>query len=315
VRRKKKVRPKSEVHSGTVVDGEKKRETKRSPSGRSREHKDKIHHSSKHRKDDSGATVADNSAQLNSLAEELASAKAERDNLQSQVANLQRQNQELASKTQGSNEDTRSKVEELENLLEEKNSTVTTQTATIEDLQQSINSLKDELKEAKESHEKAMETEFDKLAQAQAQITTLTEKQQSLEHEIQQLKSSKSGGQASNAPVSPRGGQQQQGGPLPAWKQRELERKKEEEEQREKESRAKLQKVASLRYTGNDVHREGNPNFKDPAANKQKTEVVSVEEPSEKVAHTTDMSEQEKIEAEMARMNRVFKKGGHQTIL
>jgi hypothetical protein len=104
---------------------------------------------------------------------------------------------------------------------------------------------------------------------------------------------------------------------MPAWRLRELEKQREAEEQRERESRAKLQKVQSLRSVRNEVIVTDpiTTNFKDPVLNKPNPHhggvIEDAKESEGPVVPTADQTEEEKIAAEMARMNRTFKRGGH----
>lgn len=183
-----------------------------------------------------------------------------------------------------------------------------------EEQQKIIASLKEDIQEMnkeKEKRDKSLEEEFDKLSQAYNQIKILTEKQETLEKENQQLKSSRISPQTqpNQSNQTPRGTTGQ--GNIPSWKQRELEKAKEAEEQRERESRAKIEKVQSLR-TANTIETEGNKNFRDPLLNKPTFHGGVVEDEREKTPVSEQgLLEQEKIDAELARMNRVIKKGGH----
>jgi hypothetical protein len=88
---------------------------------------------------------------------------------------------------------------------------------------------------------------------------------------------------------------------------------------REREQRAKLQKVQSLRSVRNDVI-VSEPiisNFKDPVLNKPNPHhggVVDESKPDTALIGSDNQTEEEKIAAEMARMNRTLKKGGHQAV-
>jgi len=103
---------------------------------------------------------------------------------------------------------------------------------------------------------------------------------------------------------------------LPAWKLREMERQKEQEAQRADEQNRKLVKVQSLKVLGNTVdHSTSNPNFKDPVSSKV-TAQPKDDSPRDKIpsaaATLSDEDAQAKMEAEMARINKTMKRGGHQ---
>jgi len=203
-----------------------------------------------------------------------------------------------------SNDDT-SEIEELKYLLETERNKNKEQLKDIEKLKREIHVLKDE----KENREKELESEFDRLAQSQSQIKSLTEKQEALIKENEQLK--RGGPTYNTQPTTPRGINIQSGN-IPAWKQRELERQRDMEEQREKESKAKLQKVQSLKDQYFISHETENKNFIDPLLTKPVITSVAEHQENEKSSSTVanpDLEEQEKVE--LARMQRVFKKGGH----
>jgi hypothetical protein len=190
--------------------------------------------------------------------------------------------------------------------------------------------LKSEISTLRSDHERALEAEFDKLAAAQQEIRSLQEKNEELQKPkpIQGTKVQSSPVVSSNptnpnvnTALSPRGVSAQ--GNLPAWKQRELEKQKEADEARQAESRAKLQKVQSLRITKNDIHTESEyKNFKDPMDNKPSAHGGVITSESNTASSviltesinplTSDLSEAERVEAEMARLGRTLKKGGHQ---
>jgi len=217
----------------------------------------------------------------------------------------------------------------------------------IEELQKTIEMLKNELEEEREKRNRELESEFEKLAQSQVQIKTLNEKQESLLKEIEQLKSHQPSSSflATSPRVSTNSGNIQpwrlkemerqkeaeerekearmklhrvqslkslsNPGNIPQWRLREIERQKEMEEQREKETRIKLQKVQSLKLQliGVIPQETENENFKDPLLNKPA--VIAVEESDKSAMIASDTSEQDKIDAELARISKTFKRGSH----
>jgi len=303
----KKSRPKSEVVKPSNVEKE------------HHKHHKKHHH---HRKEKESTKVED----VDSLKKEIESLKSSHQKaiseLNEKVAALQKENQDLS---RNAGPDFNGDVVSLKNKLEARSDEVS-------QLQSQI----DELRSDNERKEKALEQEFDKYRNLQAQVNSLTERHAQLDRENQDLKNKSqpiiSGGGArplsersTSGPFSAsfRGAneqkQQNQGSTnIPLWKQRELERQREAEEQRERESRAKLQKVQSLRGTREESI-DASPitsGFKDPVLNKPSFHHGGVvadknDEETTGSALTPELTEEEKIAAEMARMNRTLKKGGH----
>jgi len=94
-----------------------------------------------------------------------------------------------------------------------------------------------------------------------------------------------------------------------------MERQKELDAQRNEEQNRKLVKVQSIKVGGTIDHSSQNPNFKDPVATKfhqaKDDSPREVSKPSS-TAQLTDEEAQSRAEAEMARINKTLKRGGHQ---
>jgi predicted RNase H-like nuclease (RuvC/YqgF family) len=304
-KREKKSRPKSEV----VKSGEKrshKSSHKTDPDGPDRE-KTKRSHS--HRKDRSH--VKSDGGNADELRKELETTRAEVSQLNERVAALQREKEELAAKAKNSSASSSSEDGNKGEALAKLRSQLEEEKATVAQLQQLQGSI-EELKAENAKKDKALEAEFNKYKDLQGQVHSLSDKLSHMERENEDLRS-KTPSSNSQAVVSPRGGGD---GNLPAWKLREIERQREAEEQREREQRAKLQKVQSLRAVRNEVIVSDpiTTNFKDPVLNKPNPHhggVIDDSKPETPVIAAQDLTEEEKIAAEMARMNRTFKRGGH----
>jgi len=321
-----KSRPKSEVVKSSNVDREHKHKSKSKTDADAGERTTKRSHS---RKDKSShVQKSDNSGELEALKKEIEALKAEHDStvneLNEKVIALKKENESLASNKKSgssssdeSNDNIREEIANLSSQLEaerQKVASLEDNSGEVERLQRQI----DDLKAENENKEKALEAEFDKYKNLQASVHSLSEKQSQLERENQELKNRSGQSFSSSNPsvMSPRGQAAQ--GNIPAWKQRELEKQKEAEEQRERESRAKLQKVQSLRAVRHEVisNEPITQGFKDPVLNKPTFHHGGVIEEDKKVEDSSpvlavDQTEEEKIAAEMARMNRTLKKGGH----
>jgi len=289
--RKRKSRPKSEVvKSSHAVDGEKKH-SKKSHSKKSHSHR------------------SERTAEMEQLKKDLDAAK-------DQIASLQTQNEVLAkkadNKSSNSSSDENGHAEEnsrLKSELEEKSSAVT-------ELEETIGSLRDEIANLKALHERALEAEFEKLASAQNQIRALEEnKPKPITGPKVSFQQNQPAPQQQLTATSPRGGSKQDTGAVPVWKLREMEKQKEAEEARAAEQQRKLQKVASIRLTLNDVHKDTETptrNFKDPLDNKVQPTVADAEpEIVKDSANLIDITAEEKANAEMARLGKTLKRGGH----
>jgi len=322
--RTKKSRPKSEVVKSSSID----REAKHKPRSKDAEGErtTKRVHSRKDKSSHVHKPTTDNSAEIEALKNEIETLKANHqtsvNELSAKVVELEREKEELASKKKDSSSSSSSSSED--NDAKEEIANLTSQLEAERQKNSELAQLQkviDELRSDNENKEKALEAEFDKYKNLQGQVNALSEKQSQLERENQDLKTrantsiTSSSGQSNNV-VSPRGGQAG-GGSIPVWKQRELEKQKEAEEQRERESRAKLQKVQSLRITRHEVisNEPITQGFKDPVLNKPAFHHGGVIEDDKRDESSpvlaVDQTEEEKIAAEMARMNRTIKKGGH----
>jgi predicted nucleic acid-binding Zn-ribbon protein len=316
--KKRKSRPKSEVVKSGSVTNEKRSHKSSSktdadaPSKRSHSHKSKSHHvSSKPSADD--------------LRREVEAARAEIAQLNERVAALNTEKEELAAKagkgsasSSSSSDSDGAALDGLKSQLEEEKASVASlqqQNAGLQGLQGEIA----ELREENGKKDKALEAEHTKFRDLQNQVQTLSDKLANLEKENEELKSRAPSSAHAQALTSPRGGGSD-GSNIPAWKLREMERQKEAEEQREREQRAKLQKVQSLRSVRNEVivTEPIVSNFKDPVLNKPNPHHGGVIDDSSKpegpLIASDNQTEEEKIAAEMARMNRTLKKGGHQAV-
>jgi myosin heavy subunit len=323
-KKQKKSRPKSEVVKSANVDGEKKKHSSRSKTTEDggevkKSHSKKSH--SHHVKSEKPA-VEDRSAEIEQLKKDLEAANEKTASLQEEITNLKNNqaNKDEKSSSSSKDNDNGEEIANLKSQLEEKNNACREHESQIESLRNEISTLKSD-------HESALEAEFEKLATAQKEIRALQEKNEELQ-KPKPIQGTKVVGFATsssptvNPALSPRGQSAQ--GSIPAWKQREIEKQKEAEEARQAESRAKLQKVASLRVTKNDIHTESeHKNFRDPMDNKPSFHggvVDSNRESADSVivtdsispALTAELSESERVEAEMARLGRTLKKGGHQ---
>jgi len=318
-KKEKRSRPKSEVVKASHVDGEKKKHSSRSKTAEDGGDVKKSHSkkSSSHHVRSEKPAVEDRSAEIEQLKKDLESANA-------RVSSLQEENQTLASQANNAKKDDSSSSDN--NQGEE----IASLKSQIEEKDRTIESLRNDISNLKSEHESALEAEFEKLAAAQKEIRALKETNEELQKPkpIQGTKAVGFQSQPSptlNPALSPRDKSAQ--GNIPAWKQREMEKQKEAEEARQAESRAKLQKVASLRTTKNDIHTDTeHKNFKDPMDNKPSAHggVIdssqgSSSEPSSSIVTdsispslTAELTESEKVEAEMARLGRTLKRGGHQ---
>jgi hypothetical protein len=322
----KKSRPKSEVVKSSNVDtGEKKKHSSRSKTAEDGTAEVKKSHSKKshsHAVRSEKPAVEDRSAEIEQLKKDLEEANAKVSSLQEEnetLANHPKKEESSSSSSSDNNQD--ELIVSLKSQIEEKDNACGDHERTIESLRNEISTLKSD-------HESALEAEFEKLAAAQKEIKALQEKNEELQ-KPKPIQGTKVVGFQSSAPVvnnalSPRDMKSSAGGTIPAWKQREMEKQKEAEEARLAESRAKLQKVASLRVTKNDIHTDTeHKNFKDPMDNKPSAHggVIdsshgdsesSIVTDSISPSLTADLSENERVEAEMARLGRTLKKGGHQ---
>jgi hypothetical protein len=328
-KKQKRSRPKSEVVKSSGVDGaEKKKHSSRSKTAedgevkKSHSKKSSSHHVSKSEK----PAVEDRSSEIEQLKKDLEAANEKTASLQEEVTNLKNiSNQAKGDKSSSSDDNNHAEeIASLKSQLEDRNNTCREHESQIESLKEQISILKS-------NHESALEAEFEKLAAAQKEIKALQEKNEELQKPkpIQGTKAvgfaTSSSPTAVNPALSPRGQAAQ--GSIPAWKQREMEKQKEAEEARQAESRAKIQKVASLRTTKNDIHTESeHKNFRDPLENKPNfhggviDKDANMRESADSVivtdsispALTAELSESERVEAEMARLGRTLKKGGHQ---
>jgi uncharacterized phage infection (PIP) family protein YhgE len=323
--KKKKSRPKSEVVKGSAIEGEKKhhrshktengdekRETKRSHS-----RKDKSSHVKK-------TEGADNSALVNELEtakKELAAAQQDHkqtvDHLEERLNKLTKENEELQSKLDQKKDDSSSsssgEVDQLKSQLSALESEKTQVASQLEEksnafaqLEQTVQDLRGQLDNFKSEKDKELSSLNETVKSLQHKLTSLEKENQELKDAASKPKGVSFGQtHPANNPVSPRFNDTN----MPAWKLRELEKQKEAEEQRERESRAKLQKVKSLRAVSSEIE---NPNFKDPLEKRQPVSFHAAAEEKEDKPVADNMTEQEKIEAELARMNRTLKRGGIQ---
>jgi len=301
--KKKKSRPKSEVVKSSNVDGEKRKHSSRNKTAEDGDHPKKSHSKKSH-------SHHVRSAEVEQLKKEFETAKE-------QIASLQKENEELASKKAEKSSSSSSS----QNGAAEENSKLKSQ---VDELEDTIGSLRDEIANLKAQHDRALEAEFEKLASAQNQIKALNEKLEDsgkpkpitgpkVSFQQPQQPAPQQQQQVSSA-ISPRGGANKDGS-IPAWKLREMEKQKEAEEARNAETQRKLQKVASIRLTSNDVHKDTETpsrNFKDPLENKQPTTTVDDEpEIVRDSAPLLDVTAEEKAAAEMARLGKTLKRGGH----
>jgi myosin heavy subunit len=322
-KKQKRSRPKSEVVKSSSIDtGEKKKHSSRSKTAEDGTGEVKKSHSKKshsHHVKSEKPAVEDRSAEIEQLKKDLEAANTK-------VSTLQQENETLASqakKAESSSSSDNNQGEEIASLksqIEEKNNACGEHERTIESLREEISTLKS-------NHESALEAEFEKLATAQKEIRALQEKNEELQ-KPKPIQGTKVVGFTQSSPpvnsaLSPRDKSAQ--GAIPAWKQREMDKQKEAEEARQAESRAKLQKVASLRVTKNDIHTDTeHKNFKDPMDNKPSAhggviDSLGASDSSSSIVTdsispslTVDLSENERVEAEMARLGRTLKRGGHQ---
>jgi len=231
-----------------------------------------------------------------------------------QVTTLTARNEELAQQHDKKSENSSADNNNNHSALSEENAQLKAQT---QELNNSIDELKEEISNLKASHEKALEAEFEKLADAQKEIRSLQDK-------VEELGKPKpiTGPKVTSQPspvqqqpqqqaISPRGDKD---GNIPAWKQREMDRAREAEQARQAEAQRKLQKVASIRLTGNDIHHDettGNRNFKDPLENKAPVVSAVEDKPESAASGVNEFTDEEKAAAEMARLGKTLKRGGH----
>jgi len=230
------------------------------------------------------------------------------------VVALQQHNEELTNAVKQHSDKKSDNSSTEDSAIAEENAELKAQ---VQQLSNTIEHLREELANEKSAHERALEAEFEKLAKSQNELKTLQEKVEDL-GKPKPITGPKSVTLPQNtqptqvSAASPRSATPKDSGAMPAWKQREMEKQKEAEEARQAEQQRKLQKVASIRLTQNDIHKDdtGSKNFHEKQVNIP-DEIKPVIVTESIAPNLLELTQEEKAAAEMARLGKTLKRGGH----